>query len=153
MGNYPYSVIFYVVYNAEILSRSLLEDSCVLGCDAVLLGEWSDVSKALHSIKMLGVTHPVTQCHIPKDLYPPLQSCENLRSHMLQYLPSIFIEMEVCAAVLIEPGNIGCAVLLSSRHLKFECVIFLCRWKVLPSYQQGCGFNKSEESVASWRNH
>ena len=73
-------------------------------------------------------------------------------SQALQYLSRASILMQMCAEIVSEPSYFGCSAAPEANILKVECVMFCCRWEVLPSHQQGCGSNGSEESTANWRN-
>jgi hypothetical protein len=47
---------------------------------------WNLKMKALYFFKMVGCTHPVTQCHISENPNAEKQYCVNLRSHKMSRL-------------------------------------------------------------------
>lgn len=59
----------------------------LLECDALFWGDWSPTFLRHHFLRNVG-KHPVSQRHIPEDLYREHYRCENLKSRKLIAFPS-----------------------------------------------------------------
>ena len=114
---------------------------------------WNPLGLSRPVVGLLYRKHsPNNTCYFPEDLNLQVRCCKILKSQALRYLSRVSILMEMCAETVSEPSYFGCSAAHEANILRVECVMFSCRWEVLPSYQQGCGSDGSEESTANWRN-
>jgi len=75
------------------------QDSCLLGCHAVSLGEQFVAFQRIFSgclpFKAMGTIHPVTQCHIPQDVNPQPHQCENCKCQTIPWCQKCKVTISV----------------------------------------------------------